>query len=635
MSIEELKEKYKNASQVYYETGEDILSDEEHDELTELIKYLNPNDPLIKEIGHGYKLKDVTEKERFEHPIDVGSVDKVKVLDKLLSWTKKDYTISTKIDGNSVSCYYLDGKLYEVVTRGTDNIGIIRTFKFNDIVFDNPNYEKVPEGKIAKYIKTNRHYVSVRGEAAIAKSNYTISNGFDISKASRSAVAGAITRKDNWKYVFRWIDFIAYTFTDCETNDDLYNEIDWNNYFKVEEQKTVIITSSNILDIKKKYKDDYEYDADGIVIKNSDGELKAFKFEDETILTDLLSIEDSIGKDQRITPTAILKPVQLSGALISRASLGSYGNAIKLNAYPVRNKHVVLLKRANEIIPNIIKTEYTSNEPIKLVMPKCPVCGEISEQKGEHAFCVNTKCTNIEKSKLLSYSSFHYPEGLSDTTIEKFFDAYAIKSIKDLILFNEPLNKTIQDIGDSTQELFKIFLSNIKKDVEVSIVFQVFLNCCGERQAERIIDSGFDLIGFCNDDITQLSKLFNNKFNIMTLLSNIDSYWESVSCVINLPTFKNLIKERFAIKEFLTYKNIYVKNKTSKIGSFCITKARFSKEQLSELEAIGWKEDKNITKNTTILVTKNPLASTDKTEKAKKYGIRIMGIDEFIKYIKE
>ena len=60
-------------------------------------------------------------------------------------------------------------------------------------------------------------YIAVRGEAVIAKDNYTIENGFDISNSSRNTVAGLIAKKDNWEPQFKHIEFVAYTFIDINT----------------------------------------------------------------------------------------------------------------------------------------------------------------------------------------------------------------------------------------------------------------------------------------------------------------------------------------------------------------------------------------------------------------------------------
>ena len=158
--------------------------------------------------GRGYDLKGIDEKEKFNHPLPMGSIDKEKSKENIIAWLNSSATFSTKIDGNSVAVYYRDGKLWKVITRGKDDIGIDRTAKF------------ITCSTIPKKIPT-MGYVRVRGEAAIKKSDYTSANGFDVEKACRNAVAGAISRQTDWEEVFKYVDFIAYDYRDCDTGEDL------------------------------------------------------------------------------------------------------------------------------------------------------------------------------------------------------------------------------------------------------------------------------------------------------------------------------------------------------------------------------------------------------------------------------
>lgn len=597
--IDFLANELREASQAYY-SGEDILTDVEFDSKYDFLKSIDPTNSIFKEISKGYKLIGIEEKERFKHPLTVGSVDKVNSLEKLKKWLKPGATFSTKIDGNSIVAYYNEGTLENIVTRGTDNVGIIRTAKLRRKF---PATIDVPG------------YVMVRGEAAIKKSVYASNPNFNKDKASRSAVAGAITRKDNWKQVIDCVDVITYTFMDCNTEEDLSTKYDWDKWFIVEHQKD--IKDFNDLDIdafKKKYKDDYEYDADGAVFKNPDGSMLAFKFEDEKGYTDLLDVKWTIGKDQRLTPVAILKPIQLSGATISKASMGSYARAISIKAWPVTTTHTVELKRANEIIP-YINSIITSSGSIKNGPEvKCPICGCVGKQNGEHIFCVNPTCSNVEHSRLISFSEHFYPEGLSNTTIIKFYEAYEIKSLMDLLNFKMPNRKEIYGVGDSTHILFEEFVKRTTDDIDIKVIYQTFLPSCGNRASTKIVDVGFDIYSYVKNPLGECKKLLlisNFNSNIVTSLINM------YSTLIPIIEKRNWIQDKSAIGK----------------GTFCITGARFSSEQIEKIKESGWIEDSTIKKTTTILVTKNTNSTSSKVEKAKKYGIQIMTIDAFLNHI--
>lgn len=599
LQIQTLVKELTNASQAFYETGDDIMSDAVFDSKWSLLYSLDPSNSLFTEISKGYKLKGIDEKEKFEHPIPVGSVDKVKEVSILKKWLHPKATFSTKIDGNSIVCYYKNGQLQNVVTRGSDNIGIIRTAKFIKII-----PATIPV----------KGYVAVRGEAAIKRKAYKVNKNFDQSKASRSAVAGAITRKDDWKVVFECVDFIAYTFIDCDNGDDISNVTEWSKLFNVEEQKDIsLFNSMSLEDFKTKYKDEYEYDADGVVFKNPDGSMKAFKFEDEKAVTELLDVLWSIGKDQRLTPIAQLKEVQLSGAKISKASLGSFSKAVEVEAWPVFDIHKVELVRANEIIPHIeatiLKTGFVKSD----LIPKCPVCGTEGTVDGEHIFCRNINCGNINSSRLLNFASFFYPEGLSDKNTEKFFDAYGIATVRQLLDFNAPLTKEIYGVGESQKALFKQFLDKTRQNIDVKILYEVFINNCGSRAATKIVDSGFDIYQYVKNPL-ELKKLYsisNFNSNIIELMVDARSFFEEV---LEVRTVDQVQSPKF-------------------YGTFCITGARFKADQLTKVNESGWAEDASIKKTTNILVTKDPNSTSGKIEKAKSYGIPVMTIDQFLEHI--
>lgn len=596
MNLQEAIQKVIECSQKYYETGESELSDKEFDSLLDFIKTLDPTNKILTEVGHGYSLKGIDEKEKFTHPIDVGSIEKAKTQDKVKDFIDEDSTFSTKIDGNSIVCYYKNGKLFKVVTRGSDNIGIDRTAKFINIV--------------AKEIPV-KGYVSVRGEAAIRKTLYTKENGFDVSKSSRNAVAGAISRKDDWESVFKFVDFVAYTFKDCDSGKDLQKEIPWNQYFIVEEQKKIPdYFFTDIERFKKEYKDDYPYEADGTVFKNGSDYL-AYKFEDESAETRLKSIQWNIGKDQRLTPVAILEPVELAGATIERASLGSYSKALETNCWPVGFEHFVELVRANEIIPHIERTVKKSLETMYGDNPSCPVCNHKSEMIGEHAFCVNLNCGNIESSRLYNFSEQFYPEGLSDKIIEKFFEEVSIKTVFDLLEYKFPVRfPNIPGIGESHAEKILTFLKNISQEIDAKVIYKTFLLSCGERASEKIVESGFDLYSFFENS-SEIDKL--------KVLSNFNS---------NI--IEDILSKKDLMKKFSTLRKIVQKKSKAAIGSFCITGARFKPEQLQKILEAGWKEDSTIKRTTTILVVKDSKSNSSKTQKAKEYGIEVKSIEEFL-----
>ena len=605
--ITDLISKIKAASQAYHSNGTSGVSDKVWDSWIERLTALDPTNVLLEETGNGYELEldeDVDENEKIEHPIIVSSIVKTKKPSDIIAKIGKKSTFSVKLDGNSIVAYYKYGKLDKILTRGTNNIGIDRTIKFINI--------------IPVIIGNKLPYLAVRGEAVIAKENYTEANGFDINKSSRNTVAGLINKKDDWEKDFKWIEFIAYTFVDVSTKKDIYESYDWSKDFNVEQQKPCkLFLDMDINDFYEQYKLNWKYDADGTVFKFDNGSMLALKYLDEAANTDLSRIVWKIGIDQRLTPIAILKPVKLSGALISKASLGSFDRVNnKLHLWPVPLQANVDVIRANEIIPYVTNVTNRSISTLFGNTPICPSCGKESEIIGKHAYCMNPECPNIDKSRLLKFASFFYPDGVSDKQIIKIFDAYKIKTIPQLLEFKyQKIDfARIDGVGQSLAILMGMFFHKLSGDIDSKIVYQSVALGCGNSSAKAIVKLGVPInrIWLTSGWITTIKGIsgFNSKI--------ADSIWKNRHLIAEICRLRNVVDDK--------PKNI--------VGTYCMTQIRFNKDQIDELSKLGWIEDNTVKKTTTVLITNDIDGGSTKMDKARKYGIDIVETDAFFeKYI--
>lgn len=602
---EELVAKLRQWSYDYYETGEVSVDDETFNAHEDELRLLNPNNPILTTPGYGYDFSGVDEKDKFEHPIVVGSITKVKEIKDVISWigNETNGTVSSKIDGNSIVLYYKNGKFWKAVTRGRYNIGIDRTAKFIGIV-------------PAELPIVNRAYVAVRGEAAIPKEDYTEANGFDVSKSSRNAVAGAISRQEDWEDVMKFVKFIAYTYKDVDTGEDLYSEADWGAYFNVEPQKAFTFAEiSDIPAFKLAIKDSYAYECDGAVFKKKNGSLLAFKFEDEKRLAKAIGYDITVGIDQRLTPVLLLEPVNLNGALIKRASLGSFDIAIEGRFWPLYQDHIVEIIRSNEIMPHANRT--VSRGPILLddnkLVPTCPACGCEGEADGKHYYCVNPDCPNIEQSKLLRFSKFFYPDGLSHGIMGKFFRFFNVTEVLDLynISTDDVEYSKIPGIKDSYKEKIYTFITRINGNIDPKVIYQTYIRACGKTFSRSIAESGFvwnDLISGDLEKIEGLKQIRGLHKNIVEQMKR------------SIEFFNTLNSKMKIVDEVVT----------ATVGSYCITGTRFSDAQVKRLAAIGWKEDTSVKKTTTYLILADLDMQSNKTKKAQQYGTKVVTIEDFI-----
>jgi DNA ligase (NAD+) len=111
MNEEQLVKRIIELSEQYYMFGNSEVTDAEFDDLVDLLRTINPNNPLLKSVGFGISLSGIEDKEKFEHPLPMGSIDKEKDLQTARRFAKMGKW-STKIDGNSVAAYYKEGRLW-------------------------------------------------------------------------------------------------------------------------------------------------------------------------------------------------------------------------------------------------------------------------------------------------------------------------------------------------------------------------------------------------------------------------------------------------------------------------------------------------------------------------------------------
>lgn len=322
INIDTLKRDYilellDSASKAYYE-GSPIISDEQFDYLSDLIDYnkvgytLNPDEK--KHFKQMYSL--------VKYYVGEGNVP--------LREYSGQKIITPKLDGAAISILYIDGNLTQVLTRGN---GIVGKDISNKFLFSNKSI-------IPKKINTLEKVVQVTGEITASKE---IEN-------SRNYAAGATNLIDISEFEERELYFTAY---DIYPSTNMYrNDLELLQSFRF---KTV-------LDIEWCNK----FPQDGIVIRVDDNELfkslgytskyprgaYAQKVRKEGAITTLLGVEWNTGKSGKVTPTAILEPININGAVVSRATL----NNIKfIKSLDLSIGCQVEVVRSGDIIPTVVR----------------------------------------------------------------------------------------------------------------------------------------------------------------------------------------------------------------------------------------------------------------------------------------
>lgn len=310
-----LKEYLDVCSKAYY-NGNPIISDEVFDALADSINYA--------QIGH----KEVANEEHHLYPMFSQQKHYVDESTKPLSaYKSEEITYSPKIDGASLSILYIDGKLVRAMTRGDGETGKLVTDKF---LGSNKVPQTIPE----------KGAIQINFEVAAPR---TVEN-------SRNYAAGSLNLKDLNEFKTRAITLFAYSVQPPQTK--LYD----TDMKTLERWGFDTVKGKNISDI---------YPTDGIVFRVNDNEeyyklgftakfprgAYALKERGEAVETTLLDVEWGVGKSGKVTPVAILEPVYIGDALVSRATLN---NKDFIEALDLRIGDRVAVIRSGEIIPTII-----------------------------------------------------------------------------------------------------------------------------------------------------------------------------------------------------------------------------------------------------------------------------------------
>jgi len=426
--IKNLRDEINKHNYNYYVMDNPTISDYEYDALFARLKEIEAEHPeLVTLDSPTQRVGSVsTGFEEYKHKYRLYSLDNTYNDDELRRWyervqkecpEKVELVCELKIDGLAIALTYNNGYFQTGVTRGDGIIG--------ENITQNLKTIKAIPLKLFKECD-----VEVRGEIYMPKTSFEKLNeesknkGEKIFANPRNAAAGSLRQLDSSITAKR--DLSMFTYTAIIENGDYLPKTHWDSIqyikelgFKTNPNIKLVDDIEGAIQFCKEWENkrfELDYATDGVVIKvnrlDYQNELgftsrapkwaTAFKFPPEEMTTKLLDIELGVGKTGAVTPVAILEPVNLAGSIVSRASLHNFDEIERLD---VRIGDKVLIKKAAEIIPKVIKVVETDehNDLPKYVAPKtCPECGSPLEVRdGEvNLYCANENCSSVAKAKL-------------------------------------------------------------------------------------------------------------------------------------------------------------------------------------------------------------------------------------------
>lgn len=512
--MKELVSILNEASAVYYQGKDEIMSNFEYDRLYDELQELEQKTGMVLAGSPtervGYEVLSELPKET--HPSPMLSLDKTKEVEQLVSWLgDKEGILSWKMDGLTIVLTYEKGRLEKAVTRGNGQVGEVITN--NAKVFKNIPLTIPFAGKLV-----------LRGEAVISYSEFErINKSLDEEekyKNPRNLCSGSVRQLNNEITAKRNVEFYAFSLVEAEDYDFENSQLNKMKFmeeqgFDVVEHKKV--NAESLPDDVKWFSEKIsvnDFPSDGLVLLLEDisyGESLgrtakfprnaiAFKWADETADTKLIKIEWSASRTGLINPVAIFEPVELEGTTVSRASVHNVSIVEQLE---LGEGDTIQVYKANMIIPQIAQN-LTRSSNIK-IPSECPVCGKktsIHEENGVKVLvCENSECL---AKKIKSISHFVSRDamnidGMSEATIEKLIAKGMLHELVDLFRLYRFKDEIVEmeGFGEKSYERLIQAIENAKKTTVSRFVYSLGIPNIGLSNAKmicRYMDNDFDKV---------------------------------------------------------------------------------------------------------------------------------------------
>ncbi|ARS91728.1 DNA ligase (NAD(+)) LigA [Natrarchaeobaculum aegyptiacum] len=386
------------------------------------------------------------------------------------------YVCEPKFDGVSMAFVYEDGSLERAVTRGDGREG-------DDVTRNVRTIGSVPQRLHGEYPDS----LAVRGEVYMPKDAFQAYNRERIERGEepfanpRNATAGTIRQLDPAVVADRPLDVFFFDILDSSDGIDAHHEAlerfpDWG--LRVNDRVEVVDSIDEAIayrDALLEERDDLNYEIDGTVIKVDDREAReelgqtarhdrwafAYKFPARAEVTPIVDVAVQVGRTGRLTPVALLEPVDVGGVTVSRASLHNPEEIAEKN---VNVGDTVRVQRAGDVIPYVEEVVEKGTEGHYELPDHCPVCESPVERDGPLAHCTGGLACDAQLRRSVEYYASDDGldlEGLGEKSVRQLVDAGLVGSIADLYDVEREELTALEGWGETSAE-------NLRSELEAA-----------------------------------------------------------------------------------------------------------------------------------------------------------------------
>ena len=512
----------------YYVLDRPAISDANYDLLFRELKSLEDDFPDLRlpdsptrRVGGG--LREGFRKS--PHVSPMGSLDSLMEREELIEFDARvrksldvdrvEYRVEPKFDGLSIELVYEDGVFVRGLTRGDGEAGEEVTENLRTI---HAIPLRLGAGGARREAPAPRGTTSVRGEAIMLLAEFEALNKRLVEANEepfanpRNAAAGAVRQLDVSITASRRLDFFAY-----ELKGDLDASLKtqtaavealgaWG--FHLDASARTVGSIEAALDYHAELearRDQMPFEIDGIVVKverrdwqrglgvrsRSPRWAAAFKFPPRIEVTKVLDIAVQVGRTGKLTPVAMLQPVNVSGVTVSRATLH---NQDELDRKDVRIGDTVRVRRAGDVIPEVVEVllDQRPRGSRRFELPsKCPVCGAAVEREGAYHLCTNgLSCPAQLEGHLQHFVSRGAMDidGLGSKTVHQLLGKQLVRDVADLYALTPIDLAGLDGFAEKSIEKLAAALEASKRPRLDRFVYALGIEHVGDTVARLLVD---------------------------------------------------------------------------------------------------------------------------------------------------
>ncbi len=655
--IEELAKVLEEHNHRYYVLSDPAISDKEYDDLMRELITLEEKYPEFKDINSpsqriGSKLDAASA--NITHKAKMYSLDNTYSTDEIIDWHHRvvkglrservEYVCELKIDGVSISLIFKNGSFILGATRGDGVTG-------EDVTANARTIRTIPLSLRGKDVKIPK-LLDVRGEVYLNKKDFEKLNkerkeSEEILFANpRNAASGTLKLLDSRVTAKRNLNCFIHSFGIIEGEQKFKTHWEFLEAVKswgfcVNEENKLCRTIKDVIEFcldKQKTREDLSYEIDGIVIKvnslDSQSRLGAtlksprwaiaYKFPARQVTTEVLDIVIQVGRTGVLTPVANLRGVECGGVVISRATLHNFDEVERLR---VKIGDRVLVERAGDVIPKVVKVVESTGKSIGIIKPPkaCPVCqGKIvKESVDEVAYrCVNPKCPKKFEGGLLHFASRGAMdiEGLGDAVVIQLIEKGLVHDLADVYFLKKEDFLQLELFKDKKADNLIKAISASKSRPLSKFLFGIGILNVGEKGAAILAEEYKTIDKLLSAGIDDLKSIY--EVGEVTAKCVVDYFADSKN--------RKLIEKFKAAGLSLEEKQSLRKSDKLKGKKFIFTGelTTFSRTQASDMvKSLGGEIISAVSKNVDYVVAGESPGS--KYDKAKDLGLNIINEEQF------